>query len=342
MKKFELSGKAYKANLHCHTTVSDGRYTPEETKKMYMEQGYSIVAFTDHNVLLDHSDLCEDSFLALNGYELDVSEPGRAFNFTRTAHMCFIAKKQDNLTQVCYNKDKYIWGNAREYIPQLRFDRDDYERVYSHEGVSDMMKKGRESGFFVTYNHPTWSIESYPEYSGYEGMDAMEIFNTGCDRGGWNEYNARCYDDLLRQGKRIYCVAADDNHSSGCHSIGTPGFDCFGGWVMIFAEKLEYNAVMKALEEGKFYCVSSFSSDGPAIEEFYVEDGWVYVKTSPVKRICYMTKYRRAELQGALEGEYITEAKFRINPDDGYFRIDIMDEFGSHANTNAIFTDEIF
>ena len=184
MKKFELSGKAYKANLHCHTTVSDGRYTPEETKKMYMEQGYSIVAFTDHNVLLDHSDLCKDSFLALNGYELDVSEPGKAFNFTRTAHMCFIAKKQDNLTQVCYNKDKYIWGNARNYIPQLKFDRDDYERVYSHEGVSDMIKKGREGGFFVTYNHPTWSVESYPEYSGYEGMDAMEIFNTGCDRGG--------------------------------------------------------------------------------------------------------------------------------------------------------------
>ena len=38
----------YKANLHCHTTLSDGEFTPEQIKAAYQEQGYSIVAFTDH------------------------------------------------------------------------------------------------------------------------------------------------------------------------------------------------------------------------------------------------------------------------------------------------------
>ena len=53
MKKFELSGKSYKANLHCHTTVSDGHYSPEEVKEYYKAHGYSVIAFTDHEILLD-------------------------------------------------------------------------------------------------------------------------------------------------------------------------------------------------------------------------------------------------------------------------------------------------
>ena len=75
MKKFELSGKSYKANLHCHTTVSDGHYSPEEVKEYYKAHGYSVIAFTDHEILLDHSDLCDEDFIALNGYELSVNAP---------------------------------------------------------------------------------------------------------------------------------------------------------------------------------------------------------------------------------------------------------------------------
>ena len=39
MKKYLLpnGNKFYKANLHVHTTVSDGAMTPEEIKKIYME-----------------------------------------------------------------------------------------------------------------------------------------------------------------------------------------------------------------------------------------------------------------------------------------------------------------
>lgn len=53
MKKYLLpkSGSFYKANLHCHSTVSDGKLTPEELKKIYKEKGYSVIAYTDHDVL---------------------------------------------------------------------------------------------------------------------------------------------------------------------------------------------------------------------------------------------------------------------------------------------------
>ena len=69
MKKHLISenGKFYKANLHCHTTISDGKMTPEEVKEYYRERGYSVVAFTDHCIMLPHPELNDDSFLALNG-----------------------------------------------------------------------------------------------------------------------------------------------------------------------------------------------------------------------------------------------------------------------------------
>jgi len=42
MRKYLLpeSGNFYKANLHCHSTLSDGNLTPEQLKKAYMDKGY--------------------------------------------------------------------------------------------------------------------------------------------------------------------------------------------------------------------------------------------------------------------------------------------------------------
>ena len=36
-------GTYYKANLHCHTTLSDGHLTPQQVKEEYQKQGYSII-----------------------------------------------------------------------------------------------------------------------------------------------------------------------------------------------------------------------------------------------------------------------------------------------------------
>ena len=79
MRKYLLpdNKNAYKANLHCHTTISDGKMTPEEIKENYKSKGYSIVAYTDHDVFVDRSHLCEEDFLALNGVEEEIN--GRSF-----------------------------------------------------------------------------------------------------------------------------------------------------------------------------------------------------------------------------------------------------------------------
>lgn len=326
MKKYLLpeTGHFYKANLHCHTSVSDGTYTPEEIKEKYMARGYSVVAYTDHDVLIGHTDLNDDKFLALHGYEMEMNEEGKQWRDAKTCHLCLIALEQDNLTQVCYHRSKYLFHNAENYRDVVCFDENepDFERHHTHECVNEIIKKGRDNGFFVTYNHPTWSMEDYSDYMGYEGMNAMEIYNHGSVAlYGYDEYNEKEYDHMLRAGKMIYCIAADDNHGD---------IDSFGGYVMIKAQALDYKSVTDALVSGSFY-----SSTGPEIYSLWVEDGKLNIDCSDAKHIVFQTDTRNIQKFEAPDGGAINKGSFELNPLDKYVRVTVTDFNGDHANTNA-------
>ena len=60
---FKGDKNLYKSNLHCNTTFTDGGLTPQQIKEMYKSAGYSVVAFTDHDVLKNHSYLNDDGLL---------------------------------------------------------------------------------------------------------------------------------------------------------------------------------------------------------------------------------------------------------------------------------------
>ena len=209
MKKYLLpeSGKFYKANLHCHTNISDGRCTPEEIKELYKAQGYSVVAYTDHDLMIPHHDLSDEDFIAMTGYEMEINEPNKEWPKLKTCHICFVALSPEIDKQVCWNRETlgYTFPQSHELAKKYaKFDENepDFVREYSKECISTMMKKGRDAGFFVTYNHPTWSNQHQSDYSGYENMHAMEIVNYGCQAMGYDEYNPHVYDDMLNLGKQ--------------------------------------------------------------------------------------------------------------------------------------------
>ncbi len=322
MRKYLLpeSGNDYKANLHCHSTISDGKLSVEEIKKIYMEEGYSIVAYTDHHYLAGHNDLAEPGFLPLNGYEISVNDKNDTIK--RTCHFCLIARKPDNLNQVCIYPSKYL--------PESIEPNFDVEHAYNGRTISEMMQAGRDAGFFVTYNHPCWSQERYPEYMSYDGMHAMEIVNYGCIATGWNDVNDHVYDDMIRGGKKIFCIATDDNHNK--HPRDTRDWDSFGGFTVIRAEALEYEKVTDALFEGNFY-----ASQGPIIHDLYIEDGEVHITCEPADRIFLSTNHRRAAIRFAEGGAELTEAVFPIKEADTYIRLTVVDASGNMAFTNAYF-----
>ncbi len=333
----------YRANLHCHSTLSDGKKTPEELKKIYKENGYSILAITDHDVFITHNDLTDDDFLMLNGFEFEINEEKKGdFKHKKCCHLCYVALDEDMKESICYHRSAYLFGNAVNQRDKLIIDesKPDYVRCYTPECINDMIRTGREAGFFVTYNHPVWSKESYPEYSAYTGMNAMEIVNYACLVGGYEDDNGQVYRDMLEKGERLFCIAADDNHNSDAN-LG-PYCDSFGGYIMVAAEKLDYKTVAKALENGCFYASSGTSTEkGPEIRAMTFEDGCVTVKTSPAKRISILTYSRSNRAFNAPDGEYVTEATFKVSPDEAWFRVTVCDEHGHKAYSNAYYPKDL-
>ncbi len=338
MKKYLISdeGKFYKANLHCHTNVSDGKLSPEEVKALYKGAGYSVVAYTDHDVMIAHHELSDEDFIALTGFEAEFNANYPSGKDYRTSHLCFIAGKKDNDIHPIWNPVCAYIGHAPEYHERQKYDPDGYteERSNSSECINKSIARAKAAGFFVTYNHPVWSLDDYNQYTQYDGMHAMEIYNHDCVVHSYNGYVPEMYDDMLRLGKRLYAVAADDNHND--YGTDSYGSDSLGGFVMIKAEKLEYEAITDALFRGDFY-----ASSGPEIYELYIEDGMIKVKTSGAISIGMSTARRSAKTRFAKVGSLITEAEFPIDDGGKYFRITVTDDKGRHAHSRAYFLDEI-
>ena len=340
MKQYLLprQGQFYKANLHCHSNISDGEFSPARLKELYMEQGYSIIAYTDHNIMLPHQDLTDQHFLALHGYEWDVTAPPPAVGSSKCCHICLIALEPDQRQQVGWDVDAdlYFHGNGAQHKHNIQYAEaaPGPGRVYQTDCINEIFRKGREQGFFVTYNHPTWSQEDYTDYVNYHGMHAMEICNFTSKSEGFEEYNPRVYDDMLRSGKRIFCVATDDNH---CHrDIHSPNRDCFGAFTVIKAEELSYRTITKALEAGHFY-----ASQGPEIYDLWYEDGQLQLTCSPAARVDFHFGIRHAMSVKAAEGRWVETAGCRVPPNAVYVRATVWDAQGNPANTNAYFWDTL-
>ena len=132
----------YKANLHCHTTNSDGAASPQTIKDEYKKRGYSVVAFTDHEHLIDNSYLNDKDFLAITSCELAIKENERASTLTahymKCAHLNFYAMDPHNITTPCYST---VYDHFTKNIdPSQIKHNDEYQRIYSHKGISEMIK----------------------------------------------------------------------------------------------------------------------------------------------------------------------------------------------------------
>ena len=324
--------KFYKANLHCHTTLSDGSATPEQIKSEYMSRGYSVVAFTDHEHIVDNSYLTDDSFLAITGAELGVSSLGRGWKnahdkqYAPTVHLCIYSFDPHNVITPYSSREKDNFG-PEEVRDASTYDNQREKRIYSAEGINDLIRHVHENGFLISLNHTSWSLITAKDYLDYEGLDFVELYNTGCIKMG-HPKDEITYNDFIKSGKRVFCTATDDNHNR--RGFTDPRSDSFGGWVMINADSLDYSEIMNSLKSGNFY-----ASEGPEIYSMTREGDTVTIKTSPVKRMFKLSDGRAASGKIAAEGEYITEASFKIDESMGLFRIRIEDEHGCSAYTQA-------
>jgi hypothetical protein len=283
---------------------------------------------------VDHSDLDDDDFLTITSMEYGFVEKDDYLQ-SRTIELNFFAKDQHNTTQICYDPSYVIHGETWR-APSVQRVGALFKREYTVECIQKVIHEANANGFLVSLNHPGYSMED-PEFFGQlDGLFAMEIYNhISFVAGGVFDYNPAMYENMLRRGKRVYCIAADDCH--GGKADTDVYCDRYGGFVMIKAEKLAYSEIIGALERGDFY-----ASQGPIIHELYVEETKVYIKCSPAKYIAMNTECRPfGGIRISKEGEYLTEAVFKLPSGQRYMRFDIIDERGRHANTRAYDLDEM-
>ena len=301
---FTGTDRLLKGALHCHTTRSDGKGDPADVIRMHKEHGYDFMALTDHRYY-NYTNFSDEEITIVPGMEMDRNLPGPGVHCHHI--VCIGPSRAD--------------GNGFEQ--DQRFPSGRYERP---EQTQEMLDWLHANNNLTIYCHPEWSGTPAREFEMLRGNFAMEIWNSGCAIEDGLDTNAAYWDELLVQGQRIYGVATDDGHAMYQHC---------NGWVRVNA-KNELNSILEALKSGAFY-----SSCGPEIYDFYVENGEAHIECSPVKQIQFRqlrVPYRMAVPQ---EGETaITSATTRLRDSSTqYIRAVVTDEEGRRAWTNPIFLD---
>ena len=308
------TGADYKANLHCHTTHSDGKLTPSQTRDAYQAQGYSVVAFTDHRRYGWYPKLMDDTFVPLAAFEADLDTPGQDYSYVKTYHMNFYDCAPETRGEFQAPQPDFAYGDTAALI--------------------DYVAGLRAQGFLACYNHPYWSLQNYDDYKDLRGFDYMEIYNHGCEIDGLYGYQPQAYDEMLRSGQRLGCVATDDNHN--WFAFGHPRCDSFGGATMLRLPRLGYAEVIHALQNRHYYATT-----GPELHELYIENGVLHVRCSPVEKIYVITAGRNTHSEVSDSGDTLTEAAFPLKGNEGYIRVDCQDTHRRHAYSCAYWLDEM-
>ena len=163
MKKttFLENGQFYKGNIHCHTTCSDGKLSPDAIVKAYQDKGYDFLAITDHNVFSHYTCYDTDRFVMIQGVEGNLRAPAdnhREYHF-------IVLPGPDGHWETAEG-EKFAHGERLE-IPMLS----DKASVQAY--IDDLDRRG----YMVMINHPFWSRIEYDEILGLNNLFAVEIFN---------------------------------------------------------------------------------------------------------------------------------------------------------------------
>lgn len=308
---FAGPGKFYRGNLHTHTTRSDGKLKPKEAFLYYFVMGYDFMAISDHRVWTDMPEIgFPGRFITIPAAEISIYGGGEYASHEgpngACAHISAFALDYSNPD---LPKQDERLDNIRADLPGT-----------FGQAVSHNIKLLRDRGCMVCVNHPDWSRSFDDELLDMDGMFATEVFNAGShlSHSASGEY---AFDYCLRNGKRIYGIAADDNHfADSAPSVGA---------VMVKAPELTREAISKALYEGRFY-----STQGPEIYEFKLIRRTVYIKCSPASKIRFITY---EPLGRTFEGSAMTEGNYVLSGREKYVRVEVCDENGRKAWTNPIF-----
>ena len=178
---WEAPGVWLKANLHTHSTCSDGTCPPEQILDLYSEADYDVLVLSDHGRVAIPEVRRVGRLLHIPGVEFDTwtrePQPGVGWHI--------------------------VGFPLTQSLP-------DYQRRSPQEIVDFI----RDQGAFPIMAHPYWLGQSHEALTSVDGYAIIEVWNAVCDRQNGKSDSSTVWDDLLYRGYRVGAVAVDDCHDT--------------------------------------------------------------------------------------------------------------------------------
>lgn len=230
----------YKANLHTHTTYSDGTKPPHERIDEYYANGYKILSLTDHDtsnplgpLLYPWSDLSSTNanwenripevlgMVAVSGVEI-----------TAGRHL------------VSHFNDFVGEGSAdEEYV---------LTQIEVRNGLAQFVHPGMH-----TYDNPNILVSWYADkYKKFDCLVGMEVYN-GRDL---FPRDRQFWDNVLMEtlpSKAVWAFGNDDNH------VSSRSIDFLLSWNMFVLDNLSLDQVKHAYANGVFFACNKNSPLAP-------------------------------------------------------------------------------
>ena len=202
-----------KLGLHIHTTLSDGRKTPEEVVAIYKAAGYDAIALTDHWCYGESGEV--DGVKIISGAEYNLDGIDGVVSGTYHILGLFMNEKPE--------------GIKNDDLPQKVID------------------ELRRVGALVVLAHPAWSLNMPENIIKLQGIDATEIYNTVSAVGqSFRPDSSLIVDVLAGMGRDYPLLAADDSHAYA-------GEDACISYIMVESESTDDKELKNAILEKKFY-----------------------------------------------------------------------------------------
>ncbi len=149
-----------KINLHIHTTCSDGKAEAEDILKSAKEQGYELIAITDHNTIEAHKRIQDD--ILMTGVEFD----------------CWCGYVFIHL--LAYGIDIHNEELAQFMAKTKAETEGDLIRLFSTRNVPKLIKAIHNAGGIAVLAHPAcyWaiSLEKLVKKLISYGLDGIEVY----------------------------------------------------------------------------------------------------------------------------------------------------------------------
>jgi hypothetical protein len=325
--------KWYRGNIHTHSLWSDGDDYPEMIAAWYKEKGYNFLAFTDHNILHDKerwTDV-EQNKGKRTAYDKLKQKFGDDWVEERQTNgkLEVRLKRLDEVRGRLAEPEKFLLiqgeeisdsfqrlpihinaTNIKELIPPLHG-----ESVADtiQNNVSAVIAQRERTGqdMLIHLNHPNFGYAVTAEdMMQIRGEKFFEVYNghPGVHNSGDQQHASteRIWDIVLA--KRLgefnlpvmYGLATDDGHNY--HNIPSRASEPGRGWIMVLADALTPQRLIRAMEAGQFY-----SSSGVSLTKVVSSPKGLEVNVLPDQEASYTIEFIGTRRTANLEGRPVLD-----------------------------------